>query len=59
MNGRRNINTKEKEKLLQEEVHTIENILTEEIKCILQRNQNEKFLQSLLTRALILEELMK
>lgn len=34
-----------------------ESILIEEITCILKRNQTEKFLRSLLTRALILEEL--
>jgi len=33
--------------------------LTEEIKRILARNQNEKFLRKLLTRAIILEKLMK
>lgn len=32
-------------------------ILIEEITCVLKRNQNETFLRSLLTRALILEEL--
>lgn len=45
--------------LLREEAHTIESILTEEIKCILERNQDERFLRSLLTRAYILEELKK
>lgn len=44
---------------LGDEVHTIEKILSEEIKCIIKRNQKEKFLRSLLTRAMILEELNK
>ena len=57
MSRRQDDNIVEGEELLQEEVHTIENILTAEIKCILERNQTEKFLRSLLTRALILEEL--
>lgn len=47
-----------KEGLLHESVH-IEKILTEEILCILERNQNEKYLRNLLTRALILEKIMK
>lgn len=34
-------------------------LLTEEIHLILARNQNEHFLRKLLTRALILEELMR
>lgn len=33
--------------------------LTEEIRLILDRNQDEHFLRKLLTRALILEELMR
>ena len=33
--------------------------LTEEIRLILARNQDERFLRKLLTRALILEELMR
>lgn len=48
-----------KEELLREGVHTDEKSLTTEIECILKRNQNERFLRSLLTRALILEELIK
>ena len=48
-----------KEKLLRDGVHTIEKSLTKEIECILRRNQDEKFLRSLLTRALILEKLTK
>lgn len=44
----------------QEEVaRRTEKNLTEEIKRILERNQNEKFLRKLLTRAIILERLMK
>lgn len=35
-----------------------EKLLMEEITRILERNQNETFLRKLLTRALILEELM-
>ena len=35
-----------------------EKLLTVEIERILERNQNETFLRKLLTRALILEELM-
>ena len=42
-----------------EEPGKIEKILTEEILCVLQRNQNEKYLRSLLTRALILEKIIK
>lgn len=38
---------------------SVEEMLIEEINCILNRNQNEKFLRSLLTRACILEELSK
>lgn len=49
----------EGEGLLWERVHSIEECLTEEIKYILKRNQNETYLRSLLTRALILEELIK
>lgn len=48
-----------KEELLRDGVHTIEKSLTEEIEYILRRNQDEKFLRSLLTRALILEKLAK
>lgn len=40
-------------------VNSTEKNLIEEIKCILERNQNEKFLRKLLTRAIILEKLMK
>ncbi len=32
-------------------------MLTHEIECVLQRNQNEPYLRALLTRALILEKL--
>ena len=46
-------------KLLQEDVHTVEEQLTKEISCIISRNQNQKYLQCLLTRALILEELIR
>ena len=42
-----------------EVVHSTEKNLAEEIKRILERNQNEKFLRKLLTRAIILEKLMK
>lgn len=45
--------------LLHSGIHNIEKALTDEIECILKRNQNEKFLRKLLTRALILEELGK
>ena len=38
---------------------TIEEFLTKEIGYILQRNQNEKFLRILLTRALILEDTIR
>lgn len=48
-----------KGELLREGVHTTEKSLTEEIEYILRRNQDEKFLRSLLTRALILEKLTK
>lgn len=37
----------------------IEELLTEEIRFILERNQNEQFLRKLLTRALILEQLLR
>jgi len=40
-------------------VYSTEKNLAEEIKRILERNQNEKFLRKLLTRAIILEKLMK
>lgn len=40
-------------------VHSTEKKITEEIKRVLERNQNEKFLRKLLTRAIILEKLMK
>lgn len=40
-------------------VHTTEKSLIKEIECVLKRNQNEKFLRSLLTRALILEKLIR
>lgn len=40
-------------------VHSTEKKLAEEIKRILERNKNEKFLRKLLTRAIILERLMK
>jgi hypothetical protein len=39
--------------------HSTYKNLTEEIQRILERNQNEKFLRKLLTRAIILEKLMK
>jgi len=39
--------------------HSTEKNLTEEIKHILARNQNEEFLRKLLTHAIILERLMK
>ena len=39
--------------------HRTEKNLIEEIKRILERNQNEKFLRKLLTRAIVLEKLMK
>ena len=42
-----------------EVVRSTEKNLTEEIKRILERNQNEKFLRKLLTRAIVLEKLMK
>ena len=38
-------------------INTVE-ILSKEIRMILERNQNERFLRKLLTRALILEKLM-
>lgn len=41
------------------DVCNAERLLIEEIKHVLDRNQNEKFLRKLLTRALILEKLMK
>ena len=47
------------EELPQDDTHTVEKLLTEEIIHILERNQTEKFLRSLLTRALILEEYIK
>lgn len=34
-------------------------ILAEEIECILSRNRNEQFLRKLLTRAVILEKLLR
>ena len=37
-------------------VHSTEKKITEEIKRVLERNQNEKFLRKLLTRAIILEK---
>ena len=41
-------------------VHTnTKKLLSEEIRMILERNQDERFLRKLLTRALILEELMR
>ncbi len=40
-------------------MHSTEKKITEEIKRVLERNQNEKFLRKLLTRAIILEKLMK
>lgn len=48
-----------KEEMLRQEGHSIERLLTDEIKCILERNQDESFLRSLLTRARIIEELKK
>ena len=39
--------------------YSTEKFLMDEIKRILERNQNEKFLRKLLTRAIILEKLMK
>ena len=32
-------------------------LMIEEINCVLRRNKNEKFLRTILTRALIIEEL--
>lgn len=40
-------------------IRTKENLLYEEIKCVIERNKNEQFLQSLLTRARILEDILK
>ncbi len=41
------------------EISNTEKALIEEIKHVLERNQDEKFLRELLTRAIILEKLMK
>lgn len=38
---------------------TVEKLLSDEIMRVVQRNQNEAFLRKLLTRALILEEIMR
>lgn len=39
--------------------YNTEKVLTKEFEHILERNQDERFLRKLLTRALILEKLMK
>lgn len=36
-----------------------ESLLYEEVKCVIGRNKNEQFLQALLTRARILEDILK
>ena len=38
---------------------TVEKLLSDEIMRIVERNQNEAYLRKLLTRALILEEIMR
>lgn len=38
---------------------TVEKLLSDEIMRVVQRNQNEAYLRKLLTRALILEEIMR
>lgn len=48
-----------KEGLRQDEISAVEKTLISEIGCVLGRNINEKFLRSVLTRILILEELNK
>lgn len=42
-----------------DKVHSTEKFLIEEIRRVIERNQDEKFLRKLLTRAIILENLMK